>query len=498
MIDKKERFRKDHYLLDAARNCWESWGRFREGRRRNKRYTYGDQWSDIIEVDGERMTEENYIRSQGNIPLKNNLIRRLVRNVLGVFRDQWEIPSWPLHCDDANEKKRCSDWLRNVCESNMLEELFARSLEEFLISGLAVHRIQENPDGSVRNDIVQPDRFFLDPALLDVRGFDASVVGEIHDISFSDLCRIFALDTGDCAILGTLYGLTGGYGGNGAEIDFGFPHGKVSDFLVPAVTGRCRVIEIWRRENVERYICHDPLEGTIFKIEGSDLNAIINAENRRRKSENIPDNKMIRTFWKMEEVWRFYFLAPDGSVLSEGTAPGNSGIHPYIFKAYPFIDGEIHSFVSDIIDQQRYANRLITLYDWVMRASAKGVLLFPQESLPAGVDIDEISNEWSRFNGVILFKANEDVPLPQQVTGNTSNIGITELLNIQLKMLEDISGVNGALQGNVSSNSMSGKLFDKQTQNALTALSDIIKTYGTFVDSAIRRIAEVKSADNPF
>ncbi len=34
-----------------------------------------------------------------------------------------------------------------------------------------------------------------------------------------------------------------------------------------------------------------------------------------------------------------------------------------------------------MIDQQRYANRLITLYDWVMRASAKGVLLLPEGSV---------------------------------------------------------------------------------------------------------------------
>ena len=29
------------------------------------------------------------------------------------------------------------------------------------------------------------------------------------------------------------------------------------------------------------------------------------------------------------------------------------------------------------------------------------------------------------------------------MSGNAANIGITELLDIQLKMLEDVSGVNG-------------------------------------------------------
>ena len=113
-------------------------------------------------------------------------------------------------------------------------------------------------------------------------------------------------------------------------------------------------------------------------------------------------------------------------------------------KAYPFFDGEIHSFVNDMIDQQRYANRLITLYDWVMRASAKGVLLLPEGSVEPE-NLREVADQWSRFNGVIVYKPKAGVPDPRQVSGNAANIGITELLDIQLKMLEDVSGVNGAL-----------------------------------------------------
>lgn len=35
-----------------------------------------------------RLTEERYIRAQGSVPLKNNLIRRLVRNVTLTYRIQ--------------------------------------------------------------------------------------------------------------------------------------------------------------------------------------------------------------------------------------------------------------------------------------------------------------------------------------------------------------------------------------------------------------------------
>ena len=53
---------------------------------------YGDQWGDPVEYCGRTITEEEYIRMQGNIPLKNNLIRRLARIVIGVYRNQSKSP----------------------------------------------------------------------------------------------------------------------------------------------------------------------------------------------------------------------------------------------------------------------------------------------------------------------------------------------------------------------------------------------------------------------
>ena len=82
-----------------------------------------------------------------------------------------------------------------------------------------------------------------------------------------------------------------------------------------------------------------------------------------------------------------------------------------------------------------------------MRASAKGVLLMPEDCLPDGVSMEDIAESWAEFNGVIVYKPSPSRQIPQQVANNSTNIGITELLNLQLKFFEDISGVNGALQG---------------------------------------------------
>ena len=175
-------------------------------------------------------------------------------------------------------------------------------------------------------------------------------------------------------------------------------------------------------------------------------------------------------------------LTPFGDILEEGETPYEHKSHPYVFKAYPFIDGEIHSFVSNVIDQQRYVNRLITMYDWIMRASAKGVLLFPEDCLPKGMSMDDVADEWARFNGVIVIKTPKPgTPLPQQIANNCTQIGISELLNMQLKFFEDISGVNGALQGKPGYSGMSASLYAQQAQNSSTSLLDLLETFSDFI-----------------
>ena len=72
-------FLKNIELLDEAQGYWQASSDFRIRRERCKRYCYGDQWSDRVMVDGKWMKEDQYIRSMGSEPLKNNLIRRLVK-----------------------------------------------------------------------------------------------------------------------------------------------------------------------------------------------------------------------------------------------------------------------------------------------------------------------------------------------------------------------------------------------------------------------------------
>lgn len=491
-------------VLMEAQHYWSQMDDFRKDRERNKRYTYGFQWDDKICVDGKIMTEEEYIKSQGNIPLKNNLIRRLVKSFLGVYRSQMKEPTCTAR--DRDEQKlgeTMSVILQCNAQLNRMSEVHARSVEEFLISSFIVHRKSygwRNGKEDCWTDYVQPNNFFIDNNMRDFRGWDVSVLGEIHDISFGQLCEQFASSPEEYKKLREIYQLASRKDYIASQAArFGYSRLDNYDFLFTNVPGRCRVIEVWRKEQKPRYRCHDFQNGDIFKIDIEDYETSVVAVNKERlqvaKGVGMPEDEvpLIQATWFVDDYWYFYYLSPFGHILREGETPYEHGSHPYVFKAYPFIDGEIHSFVADVIDQQRYTNRLITLYDWIMRASAKGVLMMPDDCLPDGVSINDIAESWAAFNGIILYKPSKSGKVPEQVANNSTNIGITELLSMQLKFFEDISGVSGALQGKPGFSGESAAHYNQQTQNATMTLLDLLESYSSFVvDGAYKDVKNMQ------
>ena len=492
-------------VLWEAQQYWWAMETFRQDRERNKNYTYGRQWDDVICVDGVSLKEEDYIRKQGNVPLKNNLIRRMVQAVLGVYRSQAKEPTCTAR--DRDEQKY-GETMSTVLQCNMqlnrMTRINARCMEEFLISGFVVQRKwygwrEDKLD--CWTDYVQPNNFFIDNNMRDFRGWDVSCLGEVHDISFESLCQRFAHSPADFDRLADIYRLARDKRAlSTAYEDFGYPLQGYYDFLVPRDTSRCRVIEVWRKESKPRYRCHDVNSGDVFKVDVEDFEEFVGSVNRKRledarelgmAEEDVP---LIKYEWFIDSYWYYYYLTPFGDILEEGETPYEHKSHPYVFLAYPFIDGEIHSFVSNVIDQQRYTNRLITMYDWIMRASAKGVLLFPEECLPKGMSMEEVADEWARFNGIIMIKTPKDGrTIPQQIANNCTQIGISELLNMQLKFFEDISGVNGALQGKPGYSGMSASLYNQQAQNATTSLLDLLDTFSEFIrDGATKDVKNIQ------
>ena len=198
--------------------------------------------------------------------------------------------------------------------------------------------------------------------------------------------------------------------------------------------------------------------------------------------QGVPEDKvlLIEASRKYEEYWCAKYLSPWGHTLWEGETPFMHEEHPFVISLYPLLDGEVWGFIEDIIDQQRYINRMITLMDFIIGFSAKGVLIVPEDAIPDGMELSDIATEWTKFNGVIKMKLKAGTPVPQQITGKAANNGLSEMLMLQLKLLQDISGVNPAIQGQQAKSGTPSSLYAQETMNASLNSKDYMETFNDF------------------
>lgn len=411
-------------LLNAAYACWCAGAGRRAQRERLKRYTYGDQWGDMVsDGHGNIVREGDLITASGRKPLANNLIRRLVKTIVGRYRtnrDQWR----KGHGVDAEVER-----------ANVLAELDARLFEEFLISGMAVQRVaREKRFGTERVyvDNISPQRFFAN-AFMDPRGHDMEMAGVLHDMSLPEVLSRFG--RGDRRVMQRLRGI---YGDAAASVS-ALP-GAESSFYC-AGNGRCRVIEMWTLEAIE----------TVRRIK-TDI-----------------------TFG-----WRCRWMAPGGEVLACYFSPWAHRSHPFLVRFYPLTDGEVHPFVEDVVDQQKFINRLIVMLDKMMGSAAKGVLLFPQEQLTPGMTWDEVAERWSSTDAVIPISGRCQT-IPHQVNTNISDNGAYRLLDLELKLFNDVSGVSDALLGKTEGGNAGSALYESRVNNATIALADIFDTFNALI-----------------
>lgn len=499
---ENENFNRDQYdILLQAKTAWEDIAHYRERRNRNRDYTFGKQWGDKITLpDGRTMTEDEYLKEQGKVPLKNNLLRKMVKNVVGQFRGTQTEPVCIAR--DRNEQglsELMSTAIQYAYQHNQIWEIDGRSIEEFLISGTCFHKIGygwRNGKMDVWIDFINPNRIFFN-TMEDIRHWDCSLIGELHDVSIAEVIGKFAKGSRKkAAELREIYSnatherLTRNFE-NLTSRTF-----DNMDFLIPKDTHLCRVIEVWKLENKERLRCHDILSGEYFLEELETLPQIEKENEKRIEQARIAglteeETALIEIEWFIDQFWYYRFFSPFGDILDEGETPYWHEEHPYCFKLYPFIDGEIHSFVEDIIDQQRYVNRLITMTDFIIGASAKGVLLYPEDMIPDGLTIEDVAQEWSRYNGVLLYKPKPGYPQPQQINSSNSSSGVSALLGIQISMMEDISGVHEAMQGKRAPSGTPASLYLQETQNAAQNLIDIFESFKSFRENRDTKMMKI-------
>lgn len=494
-------------LLNRFYTAWTNLSKFREDRDRSLRYVYGDQWSDEIMYKGRLITEKNYIQSKGNIPLVNNIMRSLVNSVTGIYAKQ---DTEPVCFARNREQQAVGNMMTTALQCNWqvnkMPDLLLNIFEEYLISGAAIARdtyeyredtLDEYTDG------VNPYYFAWEGGS-DPRHTDIRLIGQMHDMSYNELVSAFVNKETGITIdaLRSLY-----FGRDGERIsEFGEPSlnalnekNKLSNisFYSSSSKHEYRVFEVWAKEIKTRYRCWDVNTGERYKIETHQLKEV-EAENKRRMEMGAqygmsPDDiPLIETELFVDNYWYYTFLTPTGYVLLEGETPYEFNSHPYTVKLYPFINGEVHSFTGTFIDQQRYINRLITLNDFILRTSAKGVTLVPEDCIPDDMSPEEFAEKWTSVDGLIIYKPRMGSNLkPEIFHNNSTNIGINEMLQMQLSLVDRISNVTGALQGKTPASGTSASRYSMEAQNATTSLAAALKKFTTFTEDIAKKKVKI-------
>lgn len=389
---------RDVDLLYEAGRIHDAFSSLRKRRERSRNFYRGKQWDDVVVVDGVRMTEEAYLSQQGRAPLKQNMIRPPVKNIIGQYRSNPYKPVvFALNRDNqaASEMMTCA--LESVLNLNAYKNRDARMLEEFLLSGIGVYKTSYTYDCEREKAIplfhaVNPNMWACNSDIEDVDGKDVRIIVELRDLSLDDVVAEYAKsEAAEMAIKRIFQPIETS---SHKKVSDGRRYDNVS-ISHPAENNKCRIIEVWKKESAWRLYCHDRLNGTYEIREEDELSLIVDENNNRSKlaDENDVDVPLIEVERKFVQFWKTYHISGYGDILFESETPYAHNSHPYSFVLYPLLDGEIWGMVEDLIDQQKMVNRNMVLFDFMIGASAKGVLLVPEDCIPDDMDIRDFADQ---------------------------------------------------------------------------------------------------------
>ena len=473
-------------LLQKTARYWNSLEEFRIRRRRARNYLRGNQWSDIVEVNGKRITEEEFIKSQGRVPLKNNQIQQIRKNIMGQWRSNSTKPIvQSVSRKDARAEEMVTNALYKAYDINNIIELDARAFDEFLLSGSAVCRTSYEwfkergmNDVFVKNPNI--NRMFMNTDIEDPRMIDINFIGQFMDLDLDQVIAAFAKTDDDKTWIESIYTNRSMDSDPGSRAFTAWRTDNVS-FLTTNDPSKCRLFEVWQLKMLPVLHCLDQLTGKTVSTrkKKKDIDLVNRQRIEQAQAQGVPAEMVpiVQYQSAFEQIWEVQFLTPYGQVLYTSETPYTHESHPFTVVLYPLIDSEVWGVYEDIIDQQRYINRMIILFDFIIAASAKGVLIVDENTITDDMDLDAIAEEWVKYNGVIKIKMKPGAEVPRQISANATNIGLQEMIALQMRLLQDISGVSGAVQGQTPTSGTSGTLYHQQVQNSVTNLKDYFTTF---------------------
>ena len=478
---------------------------------RDNDYFMGRQLNDTVVYNGRELTVHDYMEMKGMAPLSNDIITDKIVSIEGYMRNQYM--SAKVKNVDAQEGDYSliiSEFLRKNDNNNNMSEKYAELFEGHICEGFACAK----PKWAFRNGREDVYIDAVDPFMLALPPFQSrdleeiEFIAEAHDMTWPQLLTEYYRKPGDEAKLTDIYSAVGRQEPLTGHNDTGTNQtDRIWDFLHPSVVGKYRVIEIWRKEYNAALWCHDRLNATVGFRPLSDKKAI-DAENERRRRDNIrrdatgaplrdeagnltyyiPESQLelIEYENRIEEVWYYRFISPNGYLLKEGLSPykvqrdGYSFyFHPYVFLAYGK-RGEIRSFLDRIIDKQRQYNHDNILLDFILMNSSKGAMAVDEESFSDLQTLDEMIENYVKVDGVVVYTSKNGGNAPQSLQNKSLPAGIDLILQRDKDLVQQQSNVQSALQGAAPTAGTSARRYMAEQQASATGIADYVMSFNNF------------------
>lgn len=478
-----KRSKENYALLMKCRNDWESMRSLRDEHKRNQRYKNGRQWDDLItdpDDPTKKIPEREYISRQGKTAIQNNIIQQIDRNIHGQALSN---PTQPVVVSRSDDDVSYSEMLTNTLQYglkvNKYSTIKVSALESLASAGYCIAKVgyglwSSKNRSDVKIDFVNFNRVFFNQDAEKPTLEDVCRIGEIHDYSWQEIrYNFFTGRENDMKVLREVYNTS-------VDIDSYFEDDTAErnlenlDFFVSSHNNKYRVYEVWTREVRKVEYVHDKAKGEeIFdEVNGATYYDNINTMRRVQLEaygvdEAAIQSQLIEHETKLEYYWKVQWLTPQGLCLKEMETPYAHQTHPYIITSMPRIDGIVTPIYSNLRDIQRTINRHLTLVDYALAHSAKGALMVPKSML-AHTPLSEITRQYSRTDGVLVYDDSKAVVnKPSQLASSPIPAGTFEFINTEIRQLQEVSGLSGALSGQATRSGTPSSLYAQQAQNSM-------------------------------
>lgn len=479
---------------------------------RDTDYYMGRQLNDTVVYNGHRMTVKHYMEMKGMPALSADIITDKMISLKGLVRQQYMAPS--IQNVDANEEDYVNifnEFLRQNCNNNNQSEHDADQFENHALLGFVADKVRWAFRKGREDVYIDPvDIFKLAVPPFERKDLeDVEFIAEAHDVTWPQMLKLHVKKAGDEAKLTQIYTACKTdlpiQGNN--ETGMNQTDG-LDDWYHSSVVGKYRFFEIWTLERNRALWCHDRLNASAGYRPLKDK-AEIDAENESRRQANIvrdengvpvldengqqtyyvPEEELSLIEYEIgiEELWYYRMISPNGYLLDEGVSPykvvrdGFSFYyHPYVFLAYPCIQGEIRSFVDRLIDRQRQYNHDNIMLDFIIMNSSKGALAIDEDALTDRMDVDEIAENYVKADGIILYTSKDGGNAPTSIVNRSLPAGIEMIMQRDRELVSSQSNVQPALQGASPTAGTSAKRYLAEQQSSAIGVADYVASFNNF------------------